>query len=77
MEKKAEKRTGGNPRGGIYFLAAAAVCLAVVIITGTIPGRDTYSQRDIRKFEKVLHRKEQLLETEFKLLVCRKQLIMI
>ena len=50
------------------LLLAAAVFMLVGIISATLFREGRYSQKDAQKFEKVLHKKEQLLKDEFKAL---------
>ncbi len=52
------------PQRGIYFLLAAVVFLVVGIITANRFRNESYSHKDARKFEKVLHKKERLLQSE-------------
>ena len=48
------------------LLLAASVFLVVGLISTTLSREGSYSQKDKRKFEKTLHRKEQLLKEEFR-----------
>jgi two-component system, NtrC family, nitrogen regulation sensor histidine kinase NtrY len=48
------------------LLLAAAVFLVVGIISATLFREASYSQKNARKFEDVLHRKERLLKEEFR-----------
>jgi len=50
------------------LLLAAAVFMLVGIISATLFREGRYSQKDAQKFEKVLHKKEQLLKDEFNVL---------
>jgi len=47
------------------MLLAASVFLVVGIISATLFREASYSQKDARKFEKVLHQKERLLKEAF------------
>ena len=47
------------------LLLAATVVMLVGIISATLFREGRYSQKDAQKFEKVLHKKEQLLKNEF------------
>ncbi len=48
------------------LLLAASVFMVVGIISATLSREGSYSQNDKRKFEKTLHKKEQLLKAEFR-----------
>jgi two-component system, NtrC family, nitrogen regulation sensor histidine kinase NtrY len=48
------------------LLLAATVFLAVGIISATLFREGSYSEKDARNFEKVLHKKERLLKEQFK-----------
>ncbi len=48
------------------LMLAAAVFMIVGIISANLSREGSYSEKDIRKFEKILHRKEQLLIDEFR-----------
>jgi len=48
------------------LLLAAFVFLVVGIISATLMREGSYSQKDTRKFERALHKKERLLKEEFR-----------
>jgi len=48
------------------LLLAASVFMVVGIISATLSREGSYSQKDKRKFEKTLHKKERLLKEEFR-----------
>jgi signal transduction histidine kinase len=48
------------------LLLAASVFLVVGIISAGLMREGNYSQKDVRKFEKTLHKKERLLKEEFR-----------
>ena len=51
---------------GFILLLAAFVFLVVGIISATLMREGSYSQKDTRKFERALHKKERLLKGEFR-----------
>jgi len=50
----------------LILLLAASVFMVVGIISATLFRESSYSRKDARKFEKVLHKKESLLREEFR-----------
>jgi len=66
MEQSSPHTPVRKHSNGVLLIGTGLVFLVVGIIAGTLYQDDTYSQKDARKFEKVLHKKESLLKEEFK-----------
>jgi len=65
MEDATTHKPVNERSRGIYMVAVAFVFLFMGFITSGLFSDETYSQKDARKFEKVLQQKERLLNSEF------------
>jgi len=67
MEQSDRKKTDGNFQRNLMLLAAL-VCFVVWMFSAGASGEGRSNSREVAAFEKVLHKKEQLLKDEFALL---------
>ncbi len=65
MEDTTTYKSASGISRGIYFIAVALVFLLLGFITSGLISDETYSQKDARKFQKALQKKERLLNGEF------------
>lgn len=68
MEHPEINKPKSKTSRGIYLIAAAMLFLIIGIIFSTLFRNESYSQKDARKFERVLHKKERFLKEEFRML---------
>jgi signal transduction histidine kinase len=65
MEQENDKNPSGARYRGMVLLALALFFLLAGILSGKRYQDESFSYRDAKKFERVLHRKERLLKKEF------------
>jgi two-component system nitrogen regulation sensor histidine kinase NtrY len=67
MDQKSESN-GSSKRRGLFLMIGAVVSLTLGIYAGNRYRDQPYTHKDVVRFEKILHAKEQFLEEEFAVL---------